>query len=154
MTRAEDRPSPQRSGSVQTGLASTIFHEFHHLDRGWTIEGNRFGAGIPIAAINEGLASVFAETYTGVYFDEAYGYPADVYLWLDEVLALPRDADYETWVMGSHPDGRTSIGYRVGRYIVHEAEANSGEDIIALSELTPEEILALATEGVSSDTRQ
>jgi hypothetical protein len=46
--------------------------------------------------------------------------------------------------MFEHPDGRTSIGYRVGRYIVHEAMRNSGKDILALSALSPEEILNMA----------
>ena len=44
----------------QTGLAAALYHEFHHLARGWTMEGNRFGPGIRIAAVNEGLATVFS----------------------------------------------------------------------------------------------
>jgi hypothetical protein len=47
-------------------------------------------------------------------------------------------------MMGEHPDGRNSIGYRVGRYIVHQATANSGKSILELGELTPDEILTLA----------
>ena len=131
------------SAAAHSALSSTIFHEFHHLDRGWTIQGNKFGAGIPIAAVNEGLASVFAEKYTGVYFEAAYSYPEDAAEWLQEILALPVDADYSTWMMGEHPDGRNSIGYRVGRYIVHKAIVNSGKNILELSSLTPEEILGL-----------
>lgn len=57
---------------------------------------------------NEGLATVFAEEYTGAYFDEAYSYPEDAATWLKEILALPVDADYSTWMMGEHPDGRNS----------------------------------------------
>ena len=131
------------SAAAQSALSSTIFHEFHHLDRGWTIQENKFGAGIPIAAVNEGLASVFAEEYTGVYFEVAYSYPEDAADWLQEILALPVNADYSTWMMGEHPDGRNSIGYRVGRYIVHQATANSGKNILELSSLTPKEILGL-----------
>jgi len=132
------------SAAAHSALSSTVFHEFHHLDRGWTIQGNKFGAGIPIAAVNEGLATVFAEEYTGVYFEAAYSYPEDAAEWLEEILALPVDADYSTWMMGEHPDGRNSIGYRVGRYIVHQATANSGKSILELSSLTPREILELA----------
>jgi len=132
------------SAAAQSGLSSTIFHEFHHLARGWTIQENKFGPGIPIAAVNEGLATVFAEEYTGVYFEEAYSYPKDTAAWLQEILALPVDADYSTWMMGEHPDGRNSIGYRVGRYIVHQATANSGTSILELSRLAPDEILRLA----------
>jgi uncharacterized protein YjaZ len=135
------------TAAAQSALSSTIFHEFHHLDRGWTIHGNKFGPGIPIAAVNEGLASVFAEQYTGVYFEAAYSYPENAAEWLEEVLALPVDADYSTWMMGEHPDGRNSIGYRVGRYIVHQAIANSGKSILELSGLAPNEILRLAEKG-------
>lgn len=132
------------TAAAQSALSSTIFHEFHHLNRGWTIQGNKFGPGIPIAAVNEGLASVFAEEYTGVYFEAAYSYPENAAEWLEEVLALPADADYSTWMMGEHPDGRNSIGYRLGRYIVHQATANSGKSVLELSSLAPEEILKLA----------
>ena len=131
------------SAAVQSGLSSTIFHEFHHLERGWTIQGNKFGPGIPIAAVNEGLASVFAEEYTGVFYEEAYSYTEDAADWLQEIFELPADADYSTWMMGEHPDGRNSIGYRVGRYIVHQAMANSGKSILELSSLSPDEILRL-----------
>ena len=132
------------SAAARAALAPSVFHEFHHLDRGWTIQGNKFGAGIPIAAVNEGLASVFSEELSGAYFEEAYGYPDDVGQWLEEVLALPADADYNTW-MNTHPDGRTAIGYRLGRYIVHQATAISGMNIIELSKVDPDEILEMVT---------
>ena len=117
------------------------------MDRGWTIQGNKFGAGIPIAAVNEGLASVFSEEYTGVYFEAAYSYPENAVEWLEEILALPEDVDYSTWMMGEHPDGRNSIGYRVGRYVIHQATAKSGKDILELSKLSPKEILELAAKA-------
>ena len=132
------------SAAAQSSLNSTIFHEFHHLDRGWTIQGNKFGPGIPIAAVNEGLATVFAEEYTDEYFEEAYSYPEDAAEWLKEILALPVDADYSTWMMGEHPDGRSAIGYRVGRFIIHQATANSGKDVLELGRMGPDEILKLA----------
>jgi hypothetical protein len=133
--------------AAEAALSSTIFHEFHHLARGWTIQDNRFGPGIPIAAVNEGLASVFSEIYTSVYFEEAYGYPEDAANWLSEIQSLPVDADYSTWMMGQHPDGRNSIGYRVGRFIIHQASEISGLGILELSELSPDEILALVAKG-------
>jgi len=132
------------SAAAQSALNLTIFHEFHHLNRGWTIQENKFGPGIPIAAVNEGLAAVFAEEYTGGYFEEAYSYPENAAEWLQEILALPVDADYSTWMMGEHPDGRNSIGYRVGRFIVHQAIKNSGQSVLELGHLAPEEILKLA----------
>lgn len=131
------------AAAAKKALASSVFHEFHHLSRGWTIRENRYGPGIATAAVNEGLADVFTEAYTGVFFEAASSYPGNVDEWLAEVLRLPPDADYGTW-MFQHPDGRTSIGYRVGRYVVHQAMHNSGKDVLALSELSPDEILELA----------
>ena len=130
------------SAAVEAGLSVSLFHEFHHLVRGWTMTQNRFGPGIAIAAVNEGLASVFAETYSGTTFDR-FDYPDDASDWLDEILSLPLDADYNAW-MNDHPDGRIAIGYRVGRYVVHEAMRHSGQSVLELSTLSPEQILGLA----------
>ena len=129
------------SGAMRTGLYSVLLHEFHHLARGWTIRENRFGPGIPTAAVNEGLAAVFADTYSGRLF-EGYEYPEEVDDWLNEILGLPVDANYNTW-MNQHSDGRLAVGYRVGRYIVHQAIERSGLDILELSNLPPREILAM-----------
>ena len=123
-------------------LSRTLFHELHHLVRGWTIADNRFGPGIAIAAVNEGLAEVFAEEQTGIFF-AAGEYPENAAEWAREVLSLPADANYAHW-MFEHPDGRKAIGYRTGRYLVHRAMANSGTSVLALSELSPDEILDLA----------
>ena len=131
------------SAAAHKALAANIFHEFHHLCRGWTIQDNRFGPGIPIAAVNEGLADVFAEEYTGVFFPKSNSYPEHADEWLAELMSLPLDADYGEWMV-EHPDGRDSIGYRVGRYIIHQAIANSGKNILELSKLTPAELLKMA----------
>ncbi len=129
------------AGAMRAGLRSVLLHEFHHLARGWTIRENQFGAGIPTAAVNEGLAAVFADTYSGRLF-AGYEYPADVDQWLDEIMELPVDANYNEW-MNQHPDGRMAIGYRVGRYIIHQAMERSGMDVLELSGLPPSEILAM-----------
>jgi hypothetical protein len=131
--------------AARDGLTSVIYHEFHHLVRGWTIRENRFGRGIPNAVVNEGLASVFADTYSGTSF-ERFEYPENASEWLEELLELPLDADYNTW-MNEHPDGRLAMGYRTGRYVVHEALRRSGRSILELSALSPEAILALAMES-------
>ncbi len=90
-----------------------------------------------------GLASVFAETYTDEYFAEAYDYPEQAAEWLDEIMQLPLDANYNHWVSGFHPDGRSVIGYRLGRYVVHEAMRKTGKNILEVSEMTPDAILQL-----------
>lgn len=130
------------TAAVDAALRSTLFHEFHHLSRGWAIKDNKYGPGISTAAVNEGLAVVFSEEYTKVKF-EANGYPEEADSWVNEILALPKEANYQKW-MFQHPDGRTSIGYRAGHFIIRQAMANSGKDVIELSQLPPKDVLKLA----------
>ena len=126
---------------VNKNLALLVFHEFHHLARGWTISGNKFGQGIPIATVNEGLAVVFSEQYAAGTF-EKLACPENGELWLTEIMTLATDASYGQW-MNQNTDGRFSIGYRTGKYVVKKAMAVSGKNILDLSRLSPDEILAL-----------
>jgi len=132
------------AAAVDIGLESTIFHEFHHLSRGWAIQDNKFERGISIAMVNEGLAEVFAEEYTGAVFEENHvPKDADSDAWVKEILGLSKYADYQKW-MFEHPDGRTSIGYRTGNFLIRRTLANSGKNILELSKLMPNEIIKLA----------
>ena len=130
--------------AINAGLRSTLYHEFHHLSLGWAIKDNKFIPAIQVAAIIEGLAEVFAEEYTRVVFEENQ-VPKNVNGndWAKEILALPKDANYQKW-MFQHPDGRTSIGYRTGNYIIRKAMSNSGKTILELSRLSPNDLLKLA----------
>ena len=129
--------------SVYQGIKSTIFHELHHLSRGWAIQDNKFGPGISNAMVNEGLAVAFTEIYTGNIID-VNSYTEEADNWVKEILSLPLDASYAQWVMGEHPDGRTYIGYRAGNFLVRRAMINSGKSILELSNLMPNEIIKLA----------
>ena len=129
--------------SVYQGIKSTIFHELHHLSRGWAIQDNEFSYGIPNAMVNEGLAVAFTEIYTGS-INEVEAYTDEADNWVKEILALPLDASYSDWMMGEHPDGRTYIGYRTGNFLVRRAMNNSGQSILELSNLMPNEIIKLA----------
>ena len=129
--------------SVYQGIKSTIFHEFHHLSRGWAIQDNKFGPGISNAMVNEGLAVAFTEIYTGNITD-VNSYPEEAENWVKEILVLPLDASYAQWVMGEHPDGRTYIGYRTGNFLARRAMNISGKSILELSNLMPNEIIKLA----------
>ncbi|MFS2318858.1 DUF2268 domain-containing putative Zn-dependent protease [Maricaulis sp. D1M11] len=126
----------------EAGLDATFAHELHHTARGWLINGNHYGYGIQIAAINEGLATVYAEELLGTVNPSDLP-PEDVEAWALEILALPQASDYGHW-MFSHPDGREAIGYRTGRWVVRRAMARSGLSIIELSDMTPEAIWRLA----------
>ena len=127
------------NAAINKNLSLLVFHEFHHLARGWTINDNKFGQGIPIAAVNEGLAVVFSEQYADGTFENLAN-PDNGEQWLNEILALPIDANYGQW-MNQHADGRFSIGYRTGKFAVNQAIANSGIGILDLSTYTPTEIL-------------
>lgn len=129
--------------SIHAGLKATIFHEFHHLSRGWAIQDNKFSYGIPNAMVNEGLAVAFTEIYTG-NINEVNSFTDEADNWVREIMALPLNANYADWVMGVHPDGRTYIGYRTGNYLIRKAMTLSGKDILELSELMPDEIIKLA----------
>ena len=128
--------------AAKTALASTLFHEIHHIYRGWAIRDNKFGPGISNAMVNEGLAVAFSEIYTG-NITEGNSYSDDADNWVKEILALPLDASYSEWVMGEHPDGRTYIGYRTGNYLINKTIEKSKMTILELSELAPDEIIKL-----------
>lgn len=128
--------------AIEDGLAVTLFHELHHTVRGWTIYGNKFAQGINIAAINEGLADVFAEIQAG-HPHSNYADKADYDGWTKEILALPKNANYGEW-MFSHPDGREAIGYRTGAYLIKKAMTNSGKNILELSKMSVATLYRLA----------
>lgn len=132
------------TAAVQTALKHTIFHEFHHLSRGWAIQDNVYGPGIPNATVNEGLAVVFSETYT--HQATAADTPPEAAVaeqWMKEILELPLNANYQHW-MFEHPDGRLAIGYRTGNFLIRKAMDKSGKTILELSKETPSDILKLA----------
>ena len=128
--------------AIDDGLEITLFHELHHIVRGWVVHENKFGRGIDIAAVNEGLADVFAEAQSGRAASTFPGDP-DFDAWTIEILALPKNANYGEW-MNQLPDGRTAVGYRTGAWLVREAMANSELNILELSELSVSEIYKLA----------
>ena len=128
--------------AIEDGLQIVLFHELHHTVRGWLIYENKFGQGIDIAAINEGLADVFAEIQVGHPHGTFPGNP-DFDSWTQEIIALPKNANYGEW-MNLLPDGRIAVGYRTGAWLVKEAMNNSGINILELSELSVSDIYGLA----------
>lgn len=127
---------------MQEHLRAALFHECHHLVRGWVMHGGtpprRFIDGV----IHEGLASAFERDAAG-HTPPWTNYPEEVRHWVDELLTLPVGAPYATW-MFFHPDGRRWIGYRAGVFIADRAIAASGRTAAELAETPGEEILALA----------
>ena len=128
--------------AILDGLEFTLFHELHHTVRGWTIHDNKFPAGIDTAAVNEGLADMFASIYTNNHSNH-YSNKVDLDSWVKEIKSLPKNASYSEW-MFSHPDGRQAIGYRAGTHIIKKAMDKTDKTILELSKMSVEKIYKLA----------
>ncbi|HEU4991794.1 MAG TPA: DUF2268 domain-containing putative Zn-dependent protease [Luteimonas sp.] len=126
-------------------LRATLFHELHHLARGWV----RFGGAPPRSfmdgVVSEGLATAFERDAGGR--NPPWGDPPrDAAAWVAELIALHATAPYHHW-MYRHPDGRQWIGYRAGTYIADRAIAASGRSAAQLVRTPATEVLALAGFG-------
>ena len=127
---------------AKASLRNTLFHECHHLGRGFVMYGGKPMTSLMDGVISEGLATVFERDASGS--NPEWGrYPAEVESWLNDLLQLPLSVPYEEWMI-NHPDGRSYIGYRVGTYIVDRAINNSGLSAAELVLTTTEEILKLS----------
>lgn len=125
-------------------LRSTLFHELHHLARGYVVRGGRPRTSFMDVVVSEGMATAFERDFAGAM--PPWGdYPDDVSTWVDELVALPMSAfgSYAKWML-EHPDGRRWIGYRAGTYIVDQAMAASGMSSAELVLTETEEVLQLA----------
>jgi hypothetical protein len=145
---------PSRPGGIEaiaaTLLRPLLFHEIHHLARGWVIFPRLPRERFIDSVVHEGLATAFARDFSGAHepLNKLFAeYPTDVEEWVRELLDLPLSAPYDDW-MELHPDGRRYIGYRAGTYISDRAIAASGRSAADLV-LTPvRDILNLA--GIES----
>lgn len=128
---------------VRTQLRSSLFHEMHHLARGWVINGGAPVTSFMDAVVSEGMATVFEREFAGS--QPLWGdYPEEVADWVDELRALPMSAfdSYAQW-MFMHPDGRRWIGYRAGTYVADQAVAASGRSSAELVRMPTQELLDL-----------
>ncbi|WP_447957424.1 DUF2268 domain-containing putative Zn-dependent protease [Vreelandella sp. EE7] len=126
-------------------LGYTLFHELHHLARGWVIHRDEPRTTFMEGVISEGLATVF-ERDVGGRRTPWGDYPANVNVWVEELLALPVTAPYFQWMI-RHDDGRRWIGYRAGTWIAERAIRASGKSAAALVNVPTNEILAMADVG-------
>jgi hypothetical protein len=118
-------------------LRPTLFHELHHLVRSAAITGWRLRDHV----VREGLGTAFERDFGGV--SPPWGqYPADVSLWVKEVLALPDDAPRDKWLF-RHPDGRRWVGLRVGTYLADCAMKSSGKTSADLVRVPTDVVLAM-----------
>ncbi len=137
---------PSRPGGVaavvRSQLRFTLYHELHHLVRGWVMSGGLRLTSFMDGVVSEGLATAFERDCAGR--KPPWGeYPEDVQQWVVELLELPVSAPYPLW-MFQHPDGRRWIGYRAGTYIADRAMALSGLSSAELVLTPTDEILRKA----------
>lgn len=123
-------------------LRHALYHECHHLVRGWVKHGGRPPHHFIDGVVCEGLASAFERDAAG-YAAPWCEYPDNASAWVDELLALSAGADYRHW-MFHHPDGRQWIGYKAGVYIADRAAERSGLDAAQLVSVAAERIIELA----------
>lgn len=127
---------------LDTHLRHALYHECHHLVRGWVKHGGQPPHHFIDGVICEGLASAF-ERDAADYVAPWCEYPNEVRSWVDELLALPAGSDYRHW-MFHHPDGRRWIGYKAGVYIADRATERSGLDAAQLVSISAERIIEWA----------
>jgi uncharacterized protein YjaZ len=143
-----DRPEGSMA-IIRRHLRTVLFHEFHHLTRGWLIHGGTQGSSLIDGVICEGLATAFERDFGGSR--PPWGrYPENVTAWVDEVLSLPPSAPYRKW-MFQHPDGRLWIGYKVGTYIADQVKRRTGLTAADLVVTDSNEVLTLA--GIDPSSR-
>jgi hypothetical protein len=137
---------PSRPGGVaavaRTQLRCTLFHECHHLARGWVFRGGAPRTSFMDGVVSEGLATAF-ERDAGGRIPPWGQYAQEASAWVAELLRLPLTASYEQW-MFQHPDGRRWIGYRAGTYIADRAIGASGSSAAELVLVETAEILRMA----------
>lgn len=138
----EPAPPDVIENIFDTHLRHALYHECHHLVRGWVKSGGRPPQHFIDGVVCEGLASAFERDAAG-YAAPWCEYPDDANAWVEELLALSAGADYRQW-MFHHPDGRQWIGYKAGVYIADRAAEHSGLDAAQLVSVAAERIIELA----------
>ena len=123
-------------------LRTALFHECHHLVRGWVMVAGKPMTSFMDGVVSEGLATAFERDASG-YNPDWGRYPDNVESWVNELLQLPLSAPYLEW-MYRHSDGRAYIGYRAGTYIADRAMETSGLSAADLVLTPTEEILKMS----------
>lgn len=144
-TMDSDRPEGVLA-IINNHLRATLFHESHHMVRGWVQSGGEPPTSFMDAVIAEGLATAFARDAGGARVPWAEYSPDEAVRWVTELMMLPSEeawAQYSQW-MNVHPDGRRWIAYRAGTYLIDKAIKASGRSAAELASLPTAELLRLA----------
>ena len=129
-------------GTAAARLRGTLFHELHHIARGYVMTGSASPITLLDSVVSEGLATAFARDSADDHAPWS-DYPSSADDWARELLALSPGASYQEW-MFDHPDGRRWIGYRAGTYVADQAMAASGLSAAELTGTSTDRVLRLA----------
>lgn len=135
---------PNHPGGVsvvaKSWLRPSLFHELHHLVR--DAEFSRDS--MLDVAVTEGMATAFERDFA--HASVPWGqYPPEVRAWVDELRALPKDANRRAWV-SRHPDGRRWVALKAGTYLVDRAVRASGKSAAELVSTPTDKVMQLASE--------
>lgn len=137
---------PSRPGGVaavvRAQLRFTLYHELHHIARGWVFRGGAPRTSFMDGVVSEGLATAF-ERDAGGRLPPWGQYSQEAPALVAELLQLPLNAPYKQW-MYRHPDGRRWIGYQAGTFIADQAIASSRLSAADLVLVPTNEILRMA----------
>jgi len=120
-------------------LRACLFHELHHLVRDAAITRTS----LLDFAVTEGMATAFERDFAGVAVPWGQ-YPPEAAAWVEELRALPDDAQRGPWLT-RHPDGRRWVAMRAGTYLVDRAARASQKSAADLVLMSTAEILRLAS---------
>ena len=126
---------------AEAHLRAALFHEFHHLVRGTTMNPMT----LMDRVIAEGLATAFERDFAGVS-QPWTEYPEEVSTWVEELLRQPPTAKVDDW-MFRHPDGRRWIGMRAGTYLADVAMNKLNRSSAELVAMPTSEILRATDVG-------
>lgn len=127
---------------AQHHLRATLFHELHHLARGWTRVRSGPRPTLMDAVISEGLATAFERDHGGRHSPWSQ-YPPEVPEWVAELMAQDPNTFRSPW-MFNHPDGRRWIGYRAGVYLVDRVIERTRKDHAELLHCSTADLLSNA----------
>ena len=127
------------TGTIRRELRATLFHESHHLVRYATVKSGS----LMDEVVTEGMATAFERDFAGA--SPPWGmYPDDILDWVNELSAVPPDANRGYWLTKRHADARRWIGMRAGTYLVDRASRSSGQSSAELVSTPTAALLRMA----------
>lgn len=127
--------------TAERELRASLFHAFHHLVRNNAANRRGFRDGI----VGEGMAIAFERDFANVSRPWGQYSEADR-LRTSEILAMPDDEAWGTWLKADRPNRRWA-GQRAGTYIVDRAAETTRLNAAQMATMSTEEVIRSAGFG-------